>query len=207
MEPELNYEVASPEEGRAAVEELHQKGAEQIKVYLQEEVNGTLYPMIDQVTLNAIVETAHQLGLPVRAHVTYIPMLEMAISAEVDTIEHIPLNLSSAEMDEKAAELDLLSYADWIPALTELDAVITSLEFPRPFDGPALTDALWAWNELIEPDGQSLILNPDSYTLRFFPDGSLNIVADCNVGQGTYTINEDALTLDVIHHRLMHLFC
>lgn len=100
-------------------------------------------------------------------------------------------------LDAKIEELNDLGYAEWTPALTELDTVITSLEFPRRFDGPALTDVLWAWNELIEPDGQSLIINPDSYTLKFFPDGSLNIVADCNTGSGTYTLDGNAMTIQV----------
>jgi heat shock protein HslJ len=100
-----------------------------------------------------------------------------------------------AYLDGKIEELNFLTYADWEPPLTELDAVITSLNFPIPFDGPGLTDALWAWNELIEPDGQSLILNPDNYTLRFFPDGTLSIVADCNTGSGTYTLDGNAMTI------------
>ncbi len=100
-------------------------------------------------------------------------------------------------LDAKAEELNNLSFVDWTPTLSELDAVITSLEFPRPFDGPALTDVLWAWNELIEPDGQSFIINPDSYTLKFFPDGSINIVADCNSGSGTYTLDGNAMTIQV----------
>jgi imidazolonepropionase-like amidohydrolase len=108
IDPALNHEVASPEEGRAAVEDLHQRGASQIKVYLQEEVNGKLYPMLDQETLEAIVEEAHQRGLLVRAHVTYIPLLEMAVSAGVDTVEHIPINSPSADVDEAAARRDQL---------------------------------------------------------------------------------------------------
>ena len=100
-------------------------------------------------------------------------------------------------LDTKSEELDELGYADWVPALSELDAVITSLEFPRPFDGPALTDALWAWSELVEPDGQSLILNPDRYTLKFFADGNLNVVADCNTGSGTYTLDGNAMTIQL----------
>jgi heat shock protein HslJ len=102
-----------------------------------------------------------------------------------------------AYLDAKAEELNDLSFADWTPALSELDAVITSLVFPRSFDGPSLTDALWAWNELIEPDGQSLILNPDSYTLKFFPDGSLTIIADCNTGSGTYVVDGSAMSIQV----------
>jgi imidazolonepropionase-like amidohydrolase len=104
LDPGLNYEVANPEEGRAAVEDLYQGGASQIKVYLQGESNGILYPMLDQETLEAIVEAAHGKGMLVRAHVTYIPLLGMAVSAGVDTVEHIPINTPSAEMDEAALE-------------------------------------------------------------------------------------------------------
>jgi heat shock protein HslJ len=102
-----------------------------------------------------------------------------------------------AYLDAKAAELNNLSFVDWTPSLTTLDAVINSLLFPRALEGPGLTDALWAWNELIEPEGTSLINNPDNYTLRFFPDGTLNIKADCNTGQGTYTADRQFLTIQV----------
>jgi heat shock protein HslJ len=122
-----------------------------------------------------------------------IPNSDEVTDAERQEVEADP----RAYLDSKAEELDQLSYADWAPPLTELDAVITSLDFPIAFDGPGLTDALWAWNELIEPDGQSLILNPDNYTLRFFPDGTMNIVADCNTGSGTYTLDGNAMTIQV----------
>ncbi len=96
---ELNYEVATPEQGRAAVETLHQLGADQIKVYLQSESNGVAYPMINAATLEAIVEEAHARGLLVRAHVTYASLLDMAVSAGVDTIEHVPVNQTRAEQE------------------------------------------------------------------------------------------------------------
>ena len=35
------------------------------------------------------------------------------------------------------------------------------------------------------------------YTLVFNDDGTVNVVADCNVGAGTYTVNSDA-TLTII---------
>ena len=122
LDPDLNYEVSSPEEGRAAVEELSRKGAGQIKVYLQGEANGVLYPMLDQATLEAIVEASHQKGMLVRAHVTYIPLLEMAVTAGVDTIEHIPLNLPSAEMDQEAQEVrsQMLASPDPLEAFFEV---------------------------------------------------------------------------------------
>jgi len=148
MDSALNHEVATPEEGRAAVEDLYQKGASQIKVYLQEEVNGVIYPMLDQDTLEAIVEAAHDKDLIVRAHVTYIPLLEMAVSAGVDTVEHIPLNLPSAEMDAAAVErrnqllqspdpLDLMfteiypDYQTWLEIMVEREIILVpTLERP-----------------------------------------------------------------------------
>jgi imidazolonepropionase-like amidohydrolase len=93
----LNYEVATPEEGRAAIEDLHQQGASLIKVYLQQEVGGVSFPMLDEATLAAIIEKAHAMDLPVRAHVTYASLLKMAIEAGVDSIDHVPINSSQAE--------------------------------------------------------------------------------------------------------------
>ena len=100
----LNYEVGNPEEGRAAVEDLHQQGATQIKVYLQQEIGGTGFPMLDEATLDAIVEEAHSRGLPVRAHVTYISLLGMALTAGVDSIEHVPINSTQAETESGSDE-------------------------------------------------------------------------------------------------------
>jgi imidazolonepropionase-like amidohydrolase len=102
----LNYEVASPEQGRAAVETLHQLGVDQIKVYLQNESNSVAYPMIDEPTLAAIVDEAHARGLFVRAHVTYSSLLGMAVTAGVDTVEHVAVNQTRAE--EEAGDPDFM---------------------------------------------------------------------------------------------------
>ena len=95
----LNYEVATPDEGRAAVEDLQQRGASLIKVYLQQEVGGVSYPMLDEATLAAIIEKAHAIGLPVRAHVTYTSLLKVAVAAGVDAIDHVPINSTQAEQE------------------------------------------------------------------------------------------------------------
>jgi imidazolonepropionase-like amidohydrolase len=96
---ELNYEVANPEEGRAAVQYLDEQGVDQIKVYLQNESNGVAFPMIDETTLAAIVAEAHARDLPVRAHVTYATLLGMAVNAGVDTVEHVPVNMPRDQQD------------------------------------------------------------------------------------------------------------
>jgi imidazolonepropionase-like amidohydrolase len=68
-----------------------------IKVYLHQEVGGISYPMLDEATLAAIVEKAHAMGLPVRAHVTYASLLKVAVAAGTDSIDHVPINSTQAE--------------------------------------------------------------------------------------------------------------
>jgi imidazolonepropionase-like amidohydrolase len=97
LQANLNYEVGTPEEARAAVADLSERGADFIKVYLQEESGGATYPMLGEDELAAIVEEAHGLGLLVRAHVTYAFLLDNAIQAGVDTIEHVPVNATQSE--------------------------------------------------------------------------------------------------------------
>lgn len=70
---DLNYEVKTPHEARAAVIDLHEHGADAIKVYLQWEDGGVQYPMISKEQL------AQARGLLVRAHVSYASLLNMAI--------------------------------------------------------------------------------------------------------------------------------
>lgn len=102
LQGNLNYEVASPEEARAAVEFLLSHGVDYIKVYVQQEVGGSEYPMLGKEELGVIVEKAHARGLMVRAHVTYMALLEMALEAGVDTIEHVPIN--SSQRDPQSAD-------------------------------------------------------------------------------------------------------
>jgi imidazolonepropionase-like amidohydrolase len=93
----LNYEVKTPHEAREAVVDLYKRGADFIKVYLQREDGGAEYPMLTEQQLAAIVDEAHSLGLLVRAHVSYASLLNMAVQAGVDIIEHVPANATELE--------------------------------------------------------------------------------------------------------------
>jgi imidazolonepropionase-like amidohydrolase len=96
---DYNYEVATPEEARAGVVDILDRGADLIKLYFEAEANGEAIPMLDAERARAIVEEAHARGLLARAHVTDISLLDMALSAGVDTVEHVPW-LSLTESDE-----------------------------------------------------------------------------------------------------------
>lgn len=94
---DINYEVRTPAEARAAVIDLHERGADFVKVYLQQEDGGVEYPMLAEEQLTAIVDEAHARGLLVRAHVSYASLLDMALQAGVDAIEHVPANATQSE--------------------------------------------------------------------------------------------------------------
>jgi len=100
-------------------------------------------------------------------------------------------------LDAKVAELNALAPADWEPNLVTLDAVITSLEFPVAAAGPAITDITWLWTEVIQPDGQSIVADPENYTLLLLADGSFSFMADCNSGSGAYTLDGSSLSLEI----------
>ncbi len=67
---------------------------------------------------------------------------------------------------------------------------------------PALIDDVvgveWQWQDFQGGDNSLMgILNPEQYTLLLNADGSLNVRADCNRGSGSYTLEDNQLTLEV----------
>jgi uncharacterized protein YraI/heat shock protein HslJ len=104
-------------------------------------------------------------------------------------------------IDQKTEQLNGLIASDWNPDLTTLDVVIGSLAYAVPTQaGTSLTGVQWGWTELTEtqPASQSIIPNPENYTLVFQPDGGLQILADCNSGFGSYTLEGDNMSIEII---------
>jgi imidazolonepropionase-like amidohydrolase len=101
----INYEVANPEEARAAVADLIQRGADVIKIVLEPGPIGVSWPVLSPQEVKAIVEEGHARGRLVRAHVTRADLLNVALDAGVDAIEHIPIPQLS-EADWKVATDD-----------------------------------------------------------------------------------------------------
>ncbi len=86
-----HYEVATPDEATAAVETLADRGADIIKVALEPGHPQDPWPVLNLEQVQAVVTAAHSRGLLVRAHVRQARMLDVALDADVDAVEHIPL--------------------------------------------------------------------------------------------------------------------
>jgi heat shock protein HslJ len=74
------------------------------------------------------------------------------------------------------------------PGLTDIQTVTPA----------ALTAAPWSWQQSQMNDGALIRpANPDRYQLRFHPDGTLAIQADCNRAQASYRLEESRLHLEL----------
>ncbi len=62
----------------------------------------------------------------------------------------------------------------------------------------AIVGIQWQWTQLIEtqPASQSMIANSENYVLVLNADGSVNLKADCNQLQWTYTVEGDTITFN-----------
>jgi heat shock protein HslJ len=62
-----------------------------------------------------------------------------------------------------------------------------------------ITGITWQWTGLVEtePAAQSLVPDPENYTLTLRPDGICEVKADCNMVSGSYVLEGDALTIDL----------
>jgi len=66
---------------------------------------------------------------------------------------------------------------------------------PNSIEGP-----VWVWQHTLHVDGtRTTPAEPGHYTLRLWPDGQLDIRADCNRAGGHYTVERSRLTLSVTH--------
>jgi len=65
--------------------------------------------------------------------------------------------------------------------------------------GKNVIDHPWQWASLTEtePASQSVVPDPENYTLTLQADGILSIKADCNMVSGSYVLDSNALTIEL----------
>ncbi|MCI0475673.1 MAG: amidohydrolase family protein [Anaerolineales bacterium] len=117
---EFLYPVDNPAEARRAVTDLVQRGASMIKIALEPwnwklpwaTATRETIPNLDLDEVKAIVEQAHAHGKLVRTHLGTVEMLDLALDAGVDTIEHVPLpRLEEIEFQIDAPNRDFAKLA------------------------------------------------------------------------------------------------
>lgn len=116
-----------------------------------------------------------------------------------DELEQIDTD-PSGYITERIEALNGLIASDWNPDLSILDTVIGSLSYVPPAQaGTSLTGVLWGWTEVTEtqPASQSIIPDPENYTLVFQPDGGLQVLADCNSGFGSFTVDGETMSIEI----------
>jgi heat shock protein HslJ len=63
-----------------------------------------------------------------------------------------------------------------------------------------LIGTVWKWQQsLYNNDTKAVPTNPENYTLKLLPDGKVSIRADCNVGGGTYRLDDSRISIEITH--------
>ena len=86
-----------------------------------------------------------------------------------------------------------------IAGLLLLVAITFTVACSGPTAGDDITDITWQWASLVEtaPAAQSVVPDPENYTLTLGSDGVLSIKADCNGVGGSYTLEGESLTIEL----------
>lgn len=106
-----HYGVSTLPEAEAAVLDLLDRGADVIKIALEPGHRQKPWPVLSVEQVRVIVDVAHAHNVPVRAHVRRVEMLDIALDAGVDVIEHIPAPFYLEADYKRALEDDALELA------------------------------------------------------------------------------------------------
>jgi imidazolonepropionase-like amidohydrolase len=110
----IGLEVSTAYEARQVTLDLIDQDADVVKMALESgEVFGKSFPMLSPEAIQAVVETAHQHGKLVGAHVTVSKDLQIAIDADVDFAAHMVVDIPSDAQLEQMVNQDMY----WIPTL------------------------------------------------------------------------------------------
>lgn len=120
---QLTYEIESPLEAEAAVLDLKSRGADYIKIALNNMTETE--PALSQAQVDALVVAAHEQDMLVSAHVVRDYMLPIAINAGVDVIQHTPSPYRDmAETEYEAVETFRNGETDQIALPAEFEELL-----------------------------------------------------------------------------------
>jgi imidazolonepropionase-like amidohydrolase len=107
--------ITSPEEARRAANKLIDDGADVIKTAMESgyAFGQSGWPLLSPGEAKALVDTAHERGKPVTAHVTSARDLNRALDAGVDEIAHMVVDELSGQLISRMVEAG----TRWVPTL------------------------------------------------------------------------------------------
>ena len=75
-------------------------------------------------------------------------------------------------------------------------AVLSIISLAACSKSDSITDTTWQWASMVEtePASQSVVPNPENYTMLLKTDGTFSMKADCNMVAGSYTLDGSSLT-------------
>ncbi len=113
-------------------------------------------------------------------------------AAEVPQTEMDQVNTDpSTYLTAKAAELNALPASAWEPDLATLDALVSSLTISNMTPN-GLEGQVWQLAGTYDGQQETPLENTTGYTVTFL-NGELTYQADCNSGQGVYTISDGGM--------------
>jgi imidazolonepropionase-like amidohydrolase len=123
--PDQNYQPANVQEARTAVDEMAQRHADFVKIWVDSGY-GTRPEMRPEV-YQAVIEEAHKNHLPVAAHVYYLADAKALIRAGVDVLAH---SVRDQPVDGELVALMKRHKVSYLPTLTVDESFFIYAEHP-----------------------------------------------------------------------------
>lgn len=83
------------------------------------------------------------------------------------------------------------------------EGVDTGVSGEQPPAANPLGDTSWQWTNFRDAKQDYSVPTTADYVITFNADGTVNVVADCNTGRGTYTVDGSSLTISPLATTLM----
>jgi imidazolonepropionase-like amidohydrolase len=102
-----NYPVSSPLDAERKTSQLIEQGADLIKIAIEDNLQGQIWPLLPAAEIEMIVGTAHARGRPVSAHISRSKHLETAINKGVDDVTHMVVDELPDSLIQMMVEKDI----------------------------------------------------------------------------------------------------
>jgi heat shock protein HslJ len=83
------------------------------------------------------------------------------------------------------------------PAATEPAEGAAEGSEATPAEAPNILNTIWLWEGTTTPVEEITAANPENYRFALLPGGLVRAQADCNQARGTYTLDGNALTMQI----------